>query len=80
MSTENKKLCVDRIEDGVAVAYSDDGTEYTMCHKIADIHESDIITASINDRGEVVAVEVRKEETAERKVGLHERLKKLFDK
>ena len=80
MSIENKKLCVDRIEDGMVVAYSCDGTEYTMCHKIADIHENDIITACINDCGEVVAVDVQIEETAERKSGLQKKLKNLFNK
>lgn len=80
METKSKKMCVDRIEEGLAVAYTDDGDAYTMCQKIANLQESDIILATINENGEVVAAEVLSEETAAKKAELRSRLKNLFNK
>lgn len=80
MSTEIKKLRVDRIEEGIVIAFSDDGKEYTMCEKIADIKESDIINAAVNENGEVVSVEICKEETDAKKSELKSKLKSLFTK
>ena len=34
------ELRVDRIEEGLAVAYDDDGREYTFCAKLADAAET----------------------------------------
>jgi|GEM_PF-1896340 len=80
MNTEKKELRVDRIEDGLAIAYAFDGTEYCMCQKIADIHESDILLADINAEGNVVSVSVLQQETEEVKASFKERLHKLFNK
>ncbi|MBQ8836027.1 MAG: hypothetical protein IJ002_00800 [Clostridia bacterium] len=80
MSTEIKKLHVDRIEEGTVIAFSSDGEEYTMCEKIADIKESDIINATINENGEVVSVEVLSEETENKKSEMKTRLRNLFTK
>lgn len=78
MSTEIKKLHVDRIEEGVVIAFSEDGKEYTMCEKIASVKESDIINAAINENDEVVSVEILSEETKSKKSELKNRLKNLF--
>ena len=78
MSTETKKLCVDRIEEGIAIAYDTDGNEYCMCERIADIQESDVLLATVNENGAVVDVRIQREETEEEKQILHSRLHSLF--
>ena len=45
------ELRVDRIEEGLAVAYDDDGREYTFCAKLADAAENDILLATLGERG-----------------------------
>lgn len=77
---EKKELRVDRIEDGVAIAYAADGTEYFMCQRIADLQESDILLAFVNQDGMVVDVTVRRKETEEVKQTLRNRLQSLFDR
>ncbi len=80
MYTECKKLRVDRIEEGIAVAFSEDGTEYRIPQEFAAVQESDILMATIHENGEVTTVEVLREETQEKKQRLRSRLKKLFNK
>ena len=80
MSIEKKELRVDRIEEGMAIAYSTDGTEYCMCQKIADVQESDILLADINADGNVVSVTVLQSKTEEVKTSMQARLHKLFGK
>ena len=57
------ELRVDRIEEGVAVAYDAGGVEYRMCAKIAGLDENDILLAEINSEGEVVSAEKLPEKT-----------------
>lgn len=80
METENKKMRVDRIEEGLAVAYTDDGQEYTIRREIADLKENDLIMATVSESGEIVAAEVLETETAAKKEELRSRLKNLFNK
>ena len=79
MSTEKKELHVDRIEDGIAVAYDRFGNEYTLRQKIADIRENDIINATVNERGHIIDLTVLTEKTEATKLSLKARLKKLFN-
>ena len=80
MSTEKKELHVDRIEDGIAVAYDRFGNEYTLRQKIADIRENDIINATVNEHGHIIDLTVLTEKTEAVKLSLKARLKKLFNK
>lgn len=80
METENKKMRIDRIEEGFAVAIAEDGGQYALQPGIADLKESDIILAKINECGEITAVKVLEEETSAKKAELHSRLKNLFNK
>lgn len=72
------ELRVDRIEEGVAVAYDANGAEYIMCAKIGDLAENDIFLADVNDVGEVVSTEKLPEKTAEVKAAVQSRLNRLF--
>jgi len=80
MSTEKKELHVDRIEDGIAVAYDRFGNEYTLRQKIADIRENDIINATVNEHGHIIDLTVLTKKTEATKLSLKARLKKLFKK
>ena len=80
MYTECKKLRVDRIEEGIAVAFSEDGTEYRIPQELAAVRESDILMATIHENSEIAAIEVLPKETAAKKSALRSRLKKLFNK
>ncbi len=80
MDTERKELRVDRIEDGLAIAYDASGNEYCMCAKIADLQESDVLLAAINKDGAVVDARVQHEKTNEIKQSLKSRLQSLFDR
>ena len=79
MSCEKKELHIDRIEDGIIVAYDRLGNEYTICRKIADVKENDIIDATINEHGHIIDLTVLYEKTKAVKLSLKERLKKLFN-
>ena len=80
METENKKMRVDRIEEGLAVAYTDDGQEYILRKEIAYLKENDILLADIDQNGNVVNVQVRREETEKAKQTIKNRLQNLFNK
>lgn len=77
-SMKTTELRVDRIEEGVAVAYDTDGAEYRMCAKIGDLAENDVLRASLNDEGEVVSAEKLPEKTEEIKAAAQSRLDRLF--
>ena len=76
---ETKELRVDRIENGLAVAYDRAGNEYVMCQKIGDLAECDVLSAAVNERGDVVEVVVRREETERAKSAARQNLNELFD-
>lgn len=76
---ENKELRVDRLEDGIAIAYDKNGNRYEMCGRIADLSENDLIFAAIGDGGEVLAATVLPEKTEKIKRDLHVRLQKMLD-
>lgn len=80
MSTEKIEMHIDRIEDGIAVAYDRFGKEYTMCEKIADIKENDIIDATVNEYGHIIDLTVLSEKTETAKLSLRDRLSNLFNK
>lgn len=80
MEAESKKMRVDRIEEGLAVAYTDDGKEYILRENIADLKESDIIIATADENGNVIKVQVQREETENVKQTMKNRLQNLFNK
>ena len=81
MDTEIKKLRVDRIENGIIIAFSDDGKKYTMPQTDGNtIEESHIIRATINKYDYIISAEVLNEETITKKNLLIAKLKKLFTK
>ena len=80
MHSEKKELRVDRVEEGLAIAYDADGNEYCMCAKIADLKESDILLASINSAGMVFDVAVQQEKTEANKQRLKNKLNALFSR
>lgn len=77
MQSKKKELRVDRIEEGLAIAYDVEGNEYCMCAKIADLQESDILVADINNNGVVFNVSVQRDKTEENKERLLARLQEL---
>lgn len=79
MSCEKKELHIDRIEDGIVVAYDSNGYEYTMCARIADVKENDIVDATVNERDQIIDLRVLPEKTKAAKLSLQERLSKLFN-
>ena len=80
MSIENKEMRVERIEDGIAVAYDRFGNEYTVRQRIADIRENDIIDATVNEHGHIIDLTVLSEKTEAAKLSLKDRLANLFNK
>ena len=72
------KLCVDRIEKNIIIAFSRDGSKFCFSNAGYSINESDIILAMINDNGEIVDIKPLPSDTEKIKVPLSERLKKLF--
>ncbi|MBQ4599310.1 MAG: DUF3006 domain-containing protein [Clostridia bacterium] len=80
MEAESKKMRVDRIEEGLAVAYTDDGKEYILRENIANLKESDIIMATADENGNVIKVQVQREETENVKQTMKNRLQNLFNK
>ena len=71
------ELRVDRIEEGLAVAYDEDGREYTFCAKLADVAENDILLATL---GESDAAKKLTDKTNAVKQDMQARLNRLFDK
>ncbi len=80
MNTEAKEMTIDRIENGVAVAYDRDGNEYTVCANIAGIKESDIVSATVNEHGQIIDITVLHKITKNKKRSLKDRLTNLFEK
>lgn len=74
------ELRVDRIEEGLAVAYDDSGAEYTFCAKLADVNESDILCATVSENGAVVEAQKLAEQTDSTLRDMQARLQRLFDK
>ena len=73
------ELRVDRIEEGLAVAYDAGGREYTFCAKLANAAENDILLATVGDGGVVVAAKKLTEKTNAVLKDMHARLNRLFD-
>lgn len=80
MDKHVKKLTVDRIEEGIIVAFSDSGEKYISQGKLANISENDIIMATITDDFKILSARVLAEETKTKINSLKERLKSLFSK
>ncbi len=80
MQTKTIQLRIDRIEEGLAVAFAEDGTAYTVRADIADLRENDIIAASVDAHGEILTAEILHDETAAKKDELRLKLKNLFNK
>ena len=74
------ELRVDRIEEGLAVAYDEDGREYTFCAKLADVAENDILLATLGESDAVVAATKLTDKTNAAKQDMQARLNRLFDK
>lgn len=80
MGTKRIELRIDRIEDGIAVAFDRNGNEYTISANIADVKESDIIDATVNEQGEIINLAVLTDKTKAIKLSLKDKLKYLFNK
>lgn len=80
MNIQTCKLQIDRIEDGVIVACSDDGQEYLLRETPNGIKENDIVWAEINGDGKIINIKPLPDETEQKKKTIRERLKRLFSK
>ena len=80
MCETNMELRVDRIENEIAVAYSDTGREYRFTKEPKELRDGDIILATIGKDGKITAVEILGDKTAQVKAELQSRLHKLFKK
>ena len=80
MCETNMELRVDRIENGIAVAYSDTGREYRFAKRPKELRDGDIIRATIGKNGEIIIVEILGDKTTQVKVEMQNRLHKLFNK
>lgn len=80
MTSKIPKLTVDRIEEGVVIAFSDDGQKYTFAKEELPLKENDIFNAEIAEDGTVIVLNILKKETNRRKKSLRNRLKQLFNK
>lgn len=80
MENQIQTLTVDRIEEGVVIAFSSDRQKYTFPLEDLPLKENDIFKAEITDNSDVIFLEILKEETQRRKCSLKSRLKKLFNK
>ena len=80
MRETDKELRIDRIENGIAVAYSDTGQEYRFPKTPENLCEGDIVRAALTACGQVTAVEILTEKTAQIKEEMRTRLHKLFIK
>lgn len=80
MHTETKKLRIDRIEEGIAVAFADDGKQYSLSPALCTMRESDILLVTLDTSDTVIAAEVLQKETEAEKDALRVRLKNLFHK
>lgn len=74
------ELRVDRIEEGLAVAYDDSGEEYTFCTKLANVKENDILCATISDSGAVIEAQKLTGQTDSTLQDMQARLHRLFNK
>ena len=80
MSSRKTELHVDRIEDGVAVAYDNNENEYFIRDNISDIKENDILEATLTEDGLVTSITVLHEKTEAKKHSMKELLTNLFNK
>ncbi len=77
---KNIVLHIDRIEENIIVAFSDDGKKFSFAKPDINIKESDIVLATVNQNGEVVNIKPMIDESKQIKTSLSEKLKKLFKK
>ena len=74
----NITLCVDRIEENIVVAFSDDGTAFNFQKSDYNVSEGDKISATINDSGEIINVKSIPCDREKHEADLTKRLRKLF--
>lgn len=72
------KLSVDRIEQGIAVCYSDDDEKYEL--SVSGLSEGDIIAAEFDKSGKLISYTVLTDETQQKKSELAMRTKNLFNR
>ena len=80
MENDTVKIKIDRIEENIVTAFSDDGKIFLFPRNGTEVHENDICYAVIGSDGKIVSITVQNEETVAKKQSLKERLKKLFSK
>lgn len=76
---KNVVLHIDRIEESIAIAFSNDGKKFSFA-AASNLKESDIVLATVDQSGDVVNIAPLTSETNHTKNSLSERLKKLFKK
>ena len=80
MSIRKTELHIDRIEDGVAVAYDNNENEYFIRDNISDIKENDILEATLTEDGLITSITVLHEKTEAKKHSMNKLLTNLFNK
>ncbi len=70
-----KKLTVDRIEEGISVCFDDEGNRYELSEALT---EGDIFEANIDDDGRATLIKRSESEIIEKKSSLENRLNALF--
>ncbi len=80
MDIKRIKLYIDRIESGIAVAFTKNGKKYTFNCDNLKLIDGDIIEACFDEKGKVSQVTVLPAETENVKKRLSERLMNLFKK
>ena len=80
MDIQTCKLQIDRIEDGVIVACSNDGNEYLLHENPLGLKENDIVSAEISEDGKILKINPLPAETEKKIKTIKERLKRLFSK
>lgn len=80
MHTNLKEMRIDRIEEGLAVGFTEDGEQFTLPKQNGELRENDIILAEVDESGEIISYTIKKEETETVKQTMQNRLRKLFNK
>ena len=78
MHTQSKELRVDRIEEGIAIAFDENGAKYIFSQNDFPACEGDIAHATFDRNGRITEIKIFKKKTNEEKELLQSRLSNLF--
>ena len=74
------KLRIDRIEEGIVIAFSEREEEFHFPLELAYVKENDVCDAVIDEEGKVISLTVSANETTDAKSRIQSKLSKLFNK